>query len=108
MPVFNKLVRDQIPAIIRQSGKTPVTRVLSSDEYVTEVQRKMHEELEEYEDAIKNENQLEELADLLELLHSAARIHGASPSDLESIRATKAEKRGGFEDRIYLIEVKDD
>lgn len=108
MPVYNKLVRDQIPAIIIQSGKTLVTRVLSNEEYVTELKRKMYEELAEYEEAINNEDQLEELADLLELVHSAARTHGASPADLESIRASKAEIRGGFDDCIYLIEVEDD
>ena len=108
MPVYNKLVRDRIPEIIQQDGKTLVTRVLSDEEYEIEVQRKMHEELAEYEEAVESKDKLEELADLLELIHAAAAIQGATFEELEEVRARKAKTRGGFEKRIYLVEVKDD
>ena len=108
MPVYNKLVRDRIPEIIQQDGQTLVTRVLSDEEYEIEVQRKMHEELAEYEEAVENKDKLEELADLLELIHVAAAIQGATFEELEEVRAKKAETRGGFEKRIYLVDVKDD
>ena len=51
---------------------------------------------------------VEELADILELLHAAVKIHGSSIEELEQIRQAKAEKRGGFDKRIFLIEVEDD
>lgn len=108
MPTYNKLVRDRIPEIIKRDGKTAVTRILSEDEYLKEIKHKLHEEIAEYEEAAEADGQLEELADLLELVHAAAAVHGATLAELEALRAEKAAQRGGFSDRIYLVEVKDD
>ncbi|OKL37889.1 nucleoside triphosphate pyrophosphohydrolase [Domibacillus mangrovi] len=108
MPVHNKLVRDRILEVIEKTGKNYTSRILSEEEYKQEVRKKMHEELAEYEEAATNEEAVEELADLLELIHAAASIHGASVEQLEDIRQQKAEKRGGFNERIYLIEVEDE
>jgi len=46
----------------------------------------MHEELAEYEEAVTNENSedaIEELADLLELIHAAASVYDLSMEELE-------------------------
>lgn len=40
MPVYNKLVRDKIPQIIEQTGKTFTTRILEDDEYRKELRKK--------------------------------------------------------------------
>jgi len=108
MPTYNKLVRDAIPEVIAKTGKEFLTRILSEDEYRVELKKKLSEELDEYHTANNNEEAVEELADILELLHAATKIHGFSVEELENIRKTKAEKRGGFEKRIFLIEVEDD
>lgn len=108
MPIHNKLVRDRILEVIEKAGKTYTSRILNEDEYINEVKVKMHEELAEFEEAKDDEEAVEELADLLELIHAAAAIHGATPDKLEKIRSDKAEKRGGFKERIYLIEVADE
>lgn len=108
MPIYQKLVRDLIPQIIDKSGKACNTRVLNEDEYIAEVNRKMHEELAEYEAAETADDALEELADLLELIHAAAAFQGFSVAELEKTRMQKAEKRGGFEERIFLVDVEDE
>ncbi|KMY55300.1 phosphoribosyl-ATP pyrophosphohydrolase [Bacillus sp. FJAT-27231] len=108
MPIHNKLVRDRILEIVDRSGKKYSSRILNEREYEEEVRKKMNEELAEYEAAQNDEEALEELADLLELIHAAAAIHGADVNELEAIRQQKAEKRGGFSERIFLIEVEDD
>ncbi|MTD32018.1 nucleoside triphosphate pyrophosphohydrolase [Planomicrobium sp. YIM 101495] len=108
MPIHNKLVRDRIPEVIEATGKAFSTRILDEEEYKVELKKKMQEELTEYLAATSDEEAVEELADLLELIHAAATIHGASVEELEEVRKVKAEKRGGFAERIYLIEVKDD
>ncbi|XKE94429.1 nucleoside triphosphate pyrophosphohydrolase [Metaplanococcus flavidus] len=108
MPTYNKLVRDNIPQVIEKTNKQFSTRVLSKEEYMIEVKKKMNEELEEYQEATTNEEAVEELADILELIHAAAKIHGATIEQLEEVRRAKAEKRGGFEKRIFLLEVEDD
>ncbi|GEN82867.1 hypothetical protein SLU01_11790 [Sporosarcina luteola] len=97
-----------IPNIIESDDKTFATYILDNSPYITEVNNKMHEELVEYEGAITSDNAVEELADLLELIHTAAKFHGVTVGELGAIRAEKAAKRGGFEERIYLVEAEDD
>ena len=97
---YNKLVRDRIPEIIESSGKTCVTEILSDEEYLCMVDAKLDEELAEYH---KDQN-IEELADLLEVIRAATIARGYTLEELEAVRAKKAEKRGGFEQKILLIE----
>ncbi|WP_026575702.1 nucleoside triphosphate pyrophosphohydrolase [Bacillus sp. UNC438CL73TsuS30] len=108
MPTYNKLVRDRIPEIIDNTGKTFSTKTLNNDEYITELRKKSFEELEEYMNTNNNEDAIEELADLLEIIHSLAEYHGASIEKVEEVRQKKAEKRGGFKEKIFLIEVEDE
>lgn len=102
--VYNKLVRDRIPEIIESSGKTCTTEILSPRDYLRMIDAKLDEELAEYH---KDKN-IEELADLLEVIHAATVVRGYTLEDLERVRAEKAAKRGGFEKRILLKEVYED
>lgn len=97
----NKLVRDRIPEIIASSGKTCVTRVLDEDEYIAALDAKLTEELAEYQ----QDKSAGELADLLEVMMAVAQARGHSFAEVEGIRREKAEKRGGFYQRIYLESV---
>ncbi len=103
MVVHNKLVRDKIPEIIEKAGKTPVTHILSDDEYISELDRKLNEECAEYQ----ADKSIEELADMLEVMYAITEARGWSVSELEAVRKSKAEKRGGFKDKIYLEYVED-
>lgn len=107
MPTYNKLVRDRIPEVIERTGKSFNTTILTQEEYIKELKKKSYEELEEYMKAENNEEALEELADLLEILHAFAAVHGSSIDKVEDIRKKKAEKRGGFQERIFLVDVED-
>lgn len=98
---YNKLVRDRIPEIIEASGAKCKTKTLSNGEYLKMVDSKLDEELAEYH----NDQNIEELADILELILAAAIARGYTIDELERVRAEKAEKRGGFEKKIFLIEV---
>ena len=62
MPTYNKLIRDKIPQIIKNNGKTPTTKILPEDEYITEICKKTQEELTEYLEADTKEHKLEELS----------------------------------------------
>lgn len=107
MPVYNKLVRDRIPEIIENDGKKCSTKILDEKSYLSELRKKVHEELQEYEEASSDIEAVEELADILELIHALAKTHNATMEEVEKIRAEKAVKRGGFNDKIFLIEVED-
>ena len=98
---YNKLVRDLIPEIIEESGKKCSIEILNDEEYIKSIDAKLDEELAEYH---KDQN-IEELADLLEVIYAAARARGYSIEELERIRISKAQERGGFEKRILLKEV---
>lgn len=98
MKVYNKLVRDKIPEIIEDDGKTCKTRILSDEEYIASLEAKLNEEVAEYQ-ADKN---LEEMADVLEVLQAICIARGYSLEELESVRAKKANERGGFADKIFL------
>lgn len=108
MPIYNKLVRDRIPEIIESTGKKFSTRILNDEEYITELKKKSFEELEEYVRTDNHEDGIEELADLLELIHALAETHGASIEKVEEVRKLKVDKRGGFNEKIFLIEVEDE
>ena len=98
MKVYNKLVRDKIPEIIEADGKECKTRILSNDEYIAALEAKLKEEVAEYQ-VDKN---LEEMADVLEVLQAICTARGYSMDELEAMRAKKAEKRGGFREKIFL------
>lgn len=98
---YHKLVRDRIPEIIESSGKTCVTEILSDVDYLHMVDIKLDEELAEYH---KDQN-IEELADLIEVIYAAARARGYTASQLDDVRAEKAALRGAFDKKILLKEV---
>ncbi|WP_157349484.1 nucleoside triphosphate pyrophosphohydrolase [Bacillus sp. EE-W1] len=107
MPTYNKLIRNKIPQIIKSNGKTPTIRILNEDEYIKELCKKTQEELTEYIEAKTKPDKLEELSDLLELINGLAEYEGATLEEINNIRKKKAKERGGFSDRVFLIEVTD-
>ena len=98
---YQKLVRDRIPEIIETSGNTCVTEILSDEDYLRMLDAKLDEELAEYH----ADQNIEELADLMEVIRACAVARGYTLEQLEQVRAEKAAKRGGFEKKILLKEV---
>ena len=98
---YNKLVRDKIPEIIEASGKTCEVEILSDEEYLQMLDKKLDEELAEYH----QEQNIEELADLLEVLYATAKARGYSIGELEQVRIDKQKARGGFDKKILLKSV---
>lgn len=98
---YNKLVRDRIPEIIEESGRTCTIEIMTEEEYILRLEEKLDEELAEYHQS----RNIEELADLLEVIRALAEANGCTIEGLEQIRADKALHRGGFSKRILLKEV---
>ena len=101
--VYQKLVRDKIPEIIKASGKICETEILSDEEYLELLDRKLDEELAEY----RQDKNIEELADLLEVLYAAAKARGYSMEELDRVRVEKKKARGGFDKKILLKSVEE-
>lgn len=102
---YNKLVRDRIPEIIEGNGEKPITRILSEDEYKTELETKLNEEYHEVLGTATSEERIEELADMLEIIDSLAVLEGKSLDDVVEVAKQKKLKRGGFSKRIFLERV---
>jgi predicted house-cleaning noncanonical NTP pyrophosphatase (MazG superfamily) len=77
--------------------------MLDDEDYLRMIDAKLDEELAEYH----QDQNLEELADLLEVIYAAAEARGYSVEQLEKVRAMKAEKRGSFRKRLLLVEVQE-
>ena len=99
---YDKLVRDKIPAIIETTGKIPVTDEIPPEKMQEAFDRKLREEAEEYLES----HSVEEMADVLEVLHGIAFHAGIDWNRIEAERLRKKEERGGFEKGIRLIEVR--
>lgn len=97
---YNKAVRDKIPEIIRQSGQNCNVRKISDSEFLVEMEKKLEEELREYQES----KSVEELADILEIIYRISHLKGISAEKLDEIRQQKAVKRGVFEKNLFLFD----
>lgn len=103
MKIYNKLVRDKIPEIIENNNQTCVTRILNNEEYLKELNKKLQEEMNEYLES----GDLEELADLQEVVLAILDAKNCSHEEFENIRISKVNKRGAFKKKIFLETVED-
>jgi predicted house-cleaning noncanonical NTP pyrophosphatase (MazG superfamily) len=94
----NKLVRDKIPDIIENSGRKAKYHILSEAEYLTALDEKLFEEVNEYQ----ADKSLEEMADVLEVLYAICKARGYSIEELEGKRVEKSLHRGGFHKKLFL------
>lgn len=104
MKVFNKLIRDKIPEIIEKDNRRAITKVLDNEEYVKELNAKLQEEVKEY----LEDNNVEELADIVEVIYGILDSKNVSINEFENVRKNKVEKRGAFKERIFLEKVLED
>lgn len=102
MKTYHKLVRDQIPEIIRKTGSIPTTHVADDVEYWEKLKEKLQEEVQELLDGTNTE---EELADILEVIHAICEVKGIDAIKLRQTQEEKASTRGGFKKRIILEKV---
>ncbi|MBQ8994566.1 MAG: nucleoside triphosphate pyrophosphohydrolase [Oscillospiraceae bacterium] len=99
---YNKLVRDKVPEIIKASGKTAETRILSDPEYESMLKAKLLEECKEYTEASGRDSQIEEMADIYEVLNTLAERKNITLEEVVAAAERKRESRGGFSAKIML------
>ncbi len=95
----SKLVRDNIPKIISDSQLDRFRFVtLSDEEYAKQLKKKLLEEVEEY---LQEEN-MEELADIYEVLDAIVQFKKFDPNEILKVKQKKLNERGGFEKRLLM------
>ena len=104
MKIYNKLVRDKIPEIINADDRKAVTRILNDEEYLNELNKKLKEEVSEYFE----DNKVEELADIVEVIYGILNAKNVKLEEFENIRQSKVNKRGAFQEKIFLEKVIED
>ncbi len=97
---YNKLVRDKIPEYIKNKGETPIIHIADESEYWEKLKEKLQEEIDEF---MKAEN-IEELADILEVIDAIGSYKRFDKKKIEMARKKKVKERGGFKKRIILEE----
>lgn len=93
-----KLVRDNVPDIMRMIGKHPETHLAVGKEFEDLLIAKLEEELKE----VKEGRNIEEIADLIEVCYTLAKEYGTNEDKLNIIRKEKTIKNGGFNKKIIL------
>ena len=101
MKIYNKLVRDKIPQIIEADGKKFDVRKVDKKEHYKLLEKKLEEEVKEF---LEDKN-LEELADIMEVIFGLAENMEYSEEELLKKRMEKKEERGGFGEGIVLEKV---
>ena len=99
---MGKLVRDNIPDIIRASGGTPAVTVLDIEAFDTALRDKLMEEASELRVAADRFEIRAEAADVLEVVIALAAYHGFSLNDVAKEVNRRRDERGGFMKRVWL------
>jgi predicted house-cleaning noncanonical NTP pyrophosphatase (MazG superfamily) len=101
---YPKLVRDKIPELVESQNKKATVRILTDDnEYLNFLLSKLVEEATELANAKSEDNQLEELADVLEVVEAIIVLKKLNQSDISKIQDQKRQERGGFKERLLML-----
>ena len=103
--VYNKLIRDHMPEIIKSNGDTPITKIISGRNLKFALKNKLIEEAEEVAFSKTRKNLLEELADTYQALFDLTEECRFSINDLTKEVNRKFKEKGGFRNGVFLIEV---
>ena len=104
--IYNKLVRDKIPEIIKQDKAEPIIRILEQEEYLKELFKKLGEEAREAAGAMANKKELtKEIGDIYEIIDAIIDNCGLDKEEIIKLKNERKIKRGGFEKKIFLESV---
>ena len=102
--IHNKLVRDNIPEIINNSGRKANYHVLDNDaEFEKALMAKLIEEANELYIAETEEERIEELADIITVLFCLMKNRDV----IKTVAKAKMSEKGSFTKRYFLESVEE-
>ena len=85
-------------------NRKPIITILNNKDYLVELNKKIQEEVQEYLES----NNIEELADIVEVIYGILDAKNISMEEFEDVRKSKVQKRGAFKEKIFLERVLED
>jgi predicted house-cleaning noncanonical NTP pyrophosphatase (MazG superfamily)/alkylation response protein AidB-like acyl-CoA dehydrogenase len=104
---YPKLVRDKIPEIININSQKSQVKILNIKEYQQALKQKLVEESQEVLTA-QESDLMEEIADVYEVLEALISSHNLDTNKIAEIRENKANLKGKFNERLYLIAIENE
>jgi predicted house-cleaning noncanonical NTP pyrophosphatase (MazG superfamily) len=95
---YNKLVRDRIPEIIKEDGKSCICHPVEGDTLKSYAKKKMREEIEEF----LADPCAEEAGDVMEIFHFLCDLYEVRDSQIMASSTAKRVTRGGFNKGLVL------
>ncbi|MFW6295212.1 MAG: phosphoribosyl-ATP pyrophosphohydrolase [Halanaerobium sp.] len=99
--LYDKLIRDKIPEIIKDAGKDYELHKADDQEYIEKLLLKVEEELKEF----KENPSIEEMADIFEVFESIMEYYNFNRKEIINYQQTKRKERGGFKKQLILDKV---
>ena len=101
--IHNKLVRDNIPEIIKKDKAEPVIRILEHEEFLKELFIKLVEEAKEAVAAMDDKQELmKEIGDIYEVIDAIIDNCDLDKNLIMGIKNKRKVERGGFSKKILL------
>ena len=100
--MYYNLVRDKVPDRLRLRGVHCETRAIEGSEYAAALDRKLQEEVLDYLDSSHGEHQLEDIANILEVIHEIIGQKGKRYDEIEELRLQMREEKGGYGKHLLL------
>ena len=101
--IYNKLVRDKIPEIIKNDNCQSRIKILNDEEYVEALFNKLTEETDELIAAKKNSNEaIKEIGDIHEVIDAIIIALKLDRHKIMELKENRRKQRGGFSKKVFL------
>jgi predicted house-cleaning noncanonical NTP pyrophosphatase (MazG superfamily) len=102
--VHNKLVRDKIPEFLREQEINAEVEIVEDEvRFLRLLIDKLDEEIQAVGVALEDEEILESLADIESVIDGILKAKGWTRKELNDVKDEKAERRGKFDKKVFLI-----
>jgi predicted house-cleaning noncanonical NTP pyrophosphatase (MazG superfamily) len=101
--IYNKLVRDNIPEIMKADNSEPTIRILDDEEFIVELLKKIKEESEELIQIKGDKLEMQkEIGDIYEVIDAIINYYNLNIKEINKLKQERKIKRGGFAKKIFL------
>lgn len=100
---YNKLIRDKIPEVIRANGSDCEVKILSDDDFVNELLKKVEEEARELSECQNRKEIIEELSDVIDVIEEVKKVKNISEEEINEAKIKSMERKGGFDKKLFLV-----